>query len=83
MKEEQYPVYSVTLNNVNAPVNYHYALDNSEETFTRTVNSDSTLNEFFNRKYTVKEHPLLPKAFDPFPTLKKSKLFDGKLLYKI
>ncbi|ORX77032.1 hypothetical protein BCR32DRAFT_295874 [Anaeromyces robustus] len=80
MKEQQYPVYSVTLNNVNAPVKYHYALGNTEESFTRTLNSVSTLNEFFNRKYTIKEHPLLPKAFESFKTLKKSTLYDDRFI---
>jgi hypothetical protein len=76
MKEEQYPVFTLTLNSLVGPINYHYGIDDKEESFTRTLNSESTLNEFFNRKQTVYEHPLLPKAFESFPTLKKSKLFD-------
>ncbi|KAG4087051.1 hypothetical protein H8356DRAFT_1059070 [Neocallimastix lanati (nom. inval.)] len=76
MTVEEYPVYSVTLKNVNAPVNYHYFLNNEEESFTRTLKNETTLNEFFNRKITVKEHPLLPMAFESLPTLKKSKLYD-------
>lgn len=76
MKVEQYPVYTTTVN-VNAPVKYHYILGSEEESFTRTLSSgSSTLNEFFNRKVTVKKHPELPKAFETFSTLKKSKLFD-------
>ncbi|ORX41995.1 hypothetical protein BCR36DRAFT_416399 [Piromyces finnis] len=76
MKVEEYPVYSVTVD-VNAPVNYHYALGSEEESFTRTLSSGTTtLNEFFKRKVTVKKHPLLPKAYDTFSTLKQSKLFD-------
>jgi len=81
MKVEQYPVYTVTLNNVNAPVKYHYILGSEEESFTRTLDSETTLNEFFNRKITVKKHPLLPQAFPTYPTLKKSKLFDGIYRY--
>jgi len=76
MSEEEYPVYSFTLDDVNAPVDYHYVLGKEEEKFTRTLQSESTLNEFFNRKITVKKHPLLPMAFEPLSTLKKSKLFD-------
>ncbi|ORX77444.1 hypothetical protein BCR32DRAFT_295605 [Anaeromyces robustus] len=76
MKVEEYPVYSVTLNSINAPVKYHYVLGKEEEKFTRTANSESTLNDFFNRKITVKKHPLLPKAFETSSTLKQSKLFD-------
>ncbi|KAG4105308.1 coth protein-domain-containing protein [Neocallimastix lanati (nom. inval.)] len=75
MKVDQYPVYTATVN-VNAPVKYHYVLGSEEEKFTRTVNSDSTLNEFFNRKVNVKKHPLLPKAYESFANTKKSKLFD-------
>jgi len=79
MELEQYPIYSVTLNHVNSPVKYHYVLGSEEESFTRSVESgvETTLNEFFNRSVTVKNHPLLPQAFPTFPTLKKSKLFDG------
>jgi len=76
MNLEQYPVYSVTVDSVNAPVKYHYVLGKEEEKFTRTADSDTTLNEFFNRAITIKKHPLLPKAYESFPTIKKSKLFD-------
>ncbi|ORX41996.1 hypothetical protein BCR36DRAFT_407251 [Piromyces finnis] len=78
MKLEQYPVYSVTLNDVNAPVKYNYALGSEKESFTRSLpaGSESTLNEFFNRSVTTLKHPLLPQAFPTFSTLKKSKLFD-------
>ena len=76
MKLEQYPIYTATIN-VNAPVKYHYALNDREESFSRKATSDITLNDFFDRKYTVKEHPLLPKAFETFDGYKKSKLFDG------
>jgi spore coat protein CotH len=76
MNVEEYPVYSVTINDVYAPVKYHYIIGKEEEKFTRIVDSDSTLNEFFNREVTVKKHPLLPKAFETLSTLKKSKLFD-------
>ena len=76
MNLEQYPIYTATVN-VNPPVNYHYTLNNKEESFSRKATSDNTLNDFFDRKYTVKEHPLLPKAFETFDGYKKSKLFDG------
>eukprot|EP00833_Pecoramyces_ruminatium_P003322 jgi/Orpsp1_1/1177354/evm.model.c7180000061129.1 len=75
MKLEQYPIYTATVN-VNAPVNYHYALNGNEESFTRKATSDTTLNDFYDRKYTVKNHPLLPKAYETFDGYKKSKLFD-------
>jgi len=77
MKVEEYPVYSVTVDDVNPPVQYHYVLGSEEEKFTRTAESDTTLNDFFNRSVTVKEHPLLPMAYEQLPTLKKSKLYDG------
>ncbi|ORX85850.1 coth-domain-containing protein [Anaeromyces robustus] len=76
MKVEEYPIYSVTVDNVNAPVEYHYILGSEEEKFTRTADSDTTLNDFFNRSVTVKKHPLLPMAYDTLSTLKKSKLYD-------
>jgi len=78
MKVEEYPIYSVTVDDVNPPVQYHYVLGSEEEKFTRTTDSDTTLNDFFNRSVTVKKHPLLPMAYEVLPTLKKSKLYDGK-----
>jgi len=75
MNVEQYPVYTVTLN-VSAPVNYHYALGDKEESFTRTVDGDTTLNEFFDRPVTILNHPLLPRAYEAYTT-KMSKLYDG------
>jgi len=62
MKVEQYPVYTVTVNNVNSPVDYHYALGSQEESFTRTTNADTTLNEFFDRPVTVKKTPNFTKG---------------------
>ncbi|ORX85849.1 coth-domain-containing protein [Anaeromyces robustus] len=76
MKVEEYPIYSVTVNDVNAPVEYHYILGSEEEKFTRTADSDTTLNDFFNRSVTVKKHPLFPMAYETYSTLKKSKLYD-------
>ncbi|OUM57236.1 hypothetical protein PIROE2DRAFT_48887, partial [Piromyces sp. E2] len=77
MKVEKGPLYTLTLDNVNAPVDYHYGIKNNEEAFTRTLNKgDSTLNEFLNRSVTVMKHPLLPMAFESLSTLKKSKLYD-------
>jgi len=76
MNVEEYPVYNVTINEVDAGVKYHYALGKEEEKFTRTADSETTLNEFFNRQITVKKHPLLPMAYEQLSTLKKSKLFD-------
>ncbi|ORY38487.1 hypothetical protein LY90DRAFT_330314, partial [Neocallimastix californiae] len=53
------------------------------ESFSRKATSDNTLNDFFDRKYTVKEHPLLPKAFETFDGYKKSKLFDDTFVSTI
>lgn len=74
MTVDQYPIYKATVD-VNAPVNYHYILNGSEESFTRVANGD-TLNDFFNRKITVKKHPLLPFTYEDTPLSKKSKLYD-------
>jgi len=83
MKVLDYPIYQVAVD-VNAPVKYHYSLKTGskteEEGFTRQVTESSTLNEFFNRAYTVKKHPLLPKAYETPSTIKQSKLYDGNLL---
>jgi len=78
MNVEQYPVYTVTLN-VSAPVNYHYALGDKEESFIRTVDGDTTLNEFFDRPVTILNHPLLPRAYEAYTT-KMSKLYDDTFI---
>ena len=83
MEVEEYPVYSVTVADVNPPVQYHYVLGSEEEEFTRTADSETTLNDFFNRSITVKKHPLLPMAYDILPTLKKSKLYDDTFVSTI
>lgn len=75
MVVDQYPVYKATVN-VKTPVNYHYILDDNEESFNRVANND-TLNEFFDRKNTVVKHPLLPLAYKESSITKKSKLYDG------
>jgi len=76
MQLDEYPVYNVTVN-VNPPVTYHYILNNKEESFERTLKKgNETLNEFFDRSITVKYHPLLPKAYEPYETYKDSKLYD-------
>eukprot|EP00833_Pecoramyces_ruminatium_P001418 jgi/Orpsp1_1/1175450/evm.model.c7180000053950.1 len=80
MSVEEYPVYSVTVDDVNAPIEYHYKLGKEEEKFTRTAQSDTTLNEYFNREITIKQHPLLPMAYETLPTIKKSKLFDDTFI---
>jgi len=79
MKLLDYPIYQAVVD-VNAPVKYHYSLKTDskteEESFTRQVTESTTLNEFFNRAYTVKKHPLLPKAYETPSTIKQSKLYD-------
>jgi len=81
MKLLEYPVYQAVVN-VNAPVKYHYSLTvngkTQEEKFTREAKTSETLNEFFDRSITVKEHPLLPKIYETPSTVKQSKLYDDK-----
>jgi len=83
MKLLDYPIYQVVVN-VDPPVSYHYSLTTGskveEEGFTRQVTGTETLNEFFNRAYTSKKHPLLPKAYETPSTIKQSKIYDGNLL---
>ncbi|ORX55498.1 hypothetical protein BCR36DRAFT_581504 [Piromyces finnis] len=86
MEVHEFPLYKVKVN-VDPPVKYYYSLDfagtNEEgrgvenEQFERELQSGKeTLNEFFNRKITVKEHPALPKAYDKYEMYIPSKLFD-------
>jgi hypothetical protein len=85
----KYPLYSVDVDVKEFPVNYNYIIDygngNAEqEEFTRQRSKeDKPLNEFFGRSITVKEHPLLPKAFEEFPYAKKSKLYDDSFVASI
>jgi len=81
MKLLDYPVYQAEIN-VNAPVKYHYSLNingkTQEEKFTRQAKTSETLNEFFDRSVTVKQHPLLPKVYETPSSVKQSKLYDDK-----
>jgi spore coat protein CotH len=76
------PLYKVKVDVDSFPVKYNYILDsgngNAEaEQFERVRNEgEKALNEFFNRSITVKEHPLLPKAFESFEYYVPSKLYD-------
>ncbi|ORX42202.1 hypothetical protein BCR36DRAFT_407122 [Piromyces finnis] len=82
----EFPVYEVSID-IDLPVRYFYSIDYSDtneadkgvvqEEFDRVKESgEETLNEFFNRKITVKTHPNLPKAYDKYPNFSPSKLFD-------
>ncbi|OUM68310.1 hypothetical protein PIROE2DRAFT_68720 [Piromyces sp. E2] len=86
MDVHEFPVFKTTVK-VKAPVKYFYSIDYSntneshlgvqQEQFERELESgEETLNEFFNRKITVKEHPALPRAYDKYPKYNPSKLFD-------
>jgi len=92
MEVKEYPVYQVKVKSAKAPVHYCYSIDYSgtdysskgvvREQIDRVLNSgDETLNEFFDRSITVKEHPALPKAYPSFERYSPSKLYDG--MYKI
>ncbi|KAL6620840.1 hypothetical protein LY90DRAFT_708252 [Neocallimastix californiae] len=81
MTVEEYPVYKASVD-VKTPVKYHYILNGSEEKFEREANGD-TLNEFFDRKITVKKHPLLPLAYQVSPLQDKSKLYDDTFIATI
>jgi len=87
MEVHEFPVYKVKVD-VDPPVHYFYSIDYSntseaekgivQEQFDRILESgEETLNEFFNRKITVKTHPILPKAYNKYPQFNPSKLFDG------
>jgi len=87
MELHEFPVYKVKVNDAKAPVKYFYSIDYTDtnekdkgvvqENFDRTLESgETTLNEFFDRKITVKTHPYLPKAFESYPKFSQSKLYD-------
>ncbi|ORY55355.1 hypothetical protein LY90DRAFT_455450 [Neocallimastix californiae] len=87
MKLDKYPLYKVNIDIDTFPVHYNYIVkydddDNTEaEEFVRIRNqNDESLNEFFNRSITVKEHPELPRAYDAFPYFKQSKLYDDNFV---
>jgi len=87
MTVDVYPVYKVVVNEISAPVDYHYKITNGEEiqeeSFVRNSKSSETLNDFFNRSITYKKLPLLPKVYETYPTFKKSKLFDDNFVSTI
>ena len=78
---DQYPIYKVVVNEVSAPIEYHYKITKGknvlEENFTRTCVESETLNEFFDRSITLKKLPLLPKVYETSENFNKSKLYDG------
>ena len=79
---ERAPLYKVKVDIDSFPVKYNYIVDigngNAEaEQFERVRNEgEKALNDFFNRSITVKEHPKLPRAFEPFEYYVPSKLYD-------
>jgi len=76
------PLYKVKVDVSSYPVEYKYIIDYGngqveEEQFTRQRNEgEKALNDFFNRSITVKEHPLLPRAYEPFEYFEPSRLYD-------
>jgi len=89
MTLDEYPLYKTKVEVDNFPVNYNYGINyedgNSEiETFTRQRDKDEkSLNEFFNRSFTVVEHPEVPKAYEPFEFYSPSKLYDDNFVSTI
>jgi len=87
--EGSYPLYQVTVDVQEFPAEYNYILDygdndTEQEEFVRQRDKDApSLNEFFGRSVTIKEHPLLPRAYNEFPYLKKSKLYDDTFVASI
>jgi len=82
LDQDNAPLYKVKVDIEKYPVEYKYIMDYGdgkaeEEQFTRVRNEgEKALNEFFNRSVTVKEHPLLPRAFEAFEYYAPSKLYD-------
>jgi len=87
MTSEEYPIFKVVVNDVSAPVEYHYKLNDGtnmlEESFTRKCEQSETLNDFFDRSITYKKLPLLPKVYETSKNFKKSKLYDDNYISTI
>jgi len=84
MTLDEYPLYKVDVDVDSFPVNYNYIVDSETEQFTRTREKDDVpLNEFFNRKITLKKHPELPRAYKAFEYFEPSKLYDDRFVATI
>jgi len=89
MTLDEYPLYKTKVEIDKFPINYNYGVNyengNTEfENFTRQRDKDDqSLNEFFNRSYTVIEHPQVPKAYDSFEFYSPSKLYDDSFVSTI
>jgi len=87
MTVDHYPIYKAIVEDVSAPVEYHYKLKKGtniiEEKFTRICDDSETLNEYFDRSITLKKLPLLPKVYETSDKFNKSKLYDGNILQLI
>jgi len=82
MTLKEYPLYKAEVEVNSFPVEYNYGIvyndgTAEQEAFARKrVEGEKALNEFFNRKVTVVEHPPIPKAYEAFEYFVPSKLFD-------
>jgi len=86
---DSYPLYQKMLDINEFPVNYNYILDYGnghaeQEEFTRQRSeNEEPLNEFFGRSITIKKHPLLPNAYEPFKYFKQSRLYNDNFVASI
>jgi len=87
MTVDHYPIYKAIVEDVSAPVEYHYKLKKGtniiEEKFTRICDDSETLNEYFDRSITLKKLPLLPKVYETSDKFNKSKLYDDNYVSTI
>jgi len=87
--ENMYPLYETSIDTSDFPINYNYILDypdgtSVQEEFSRQrLKNEASLNEYFGRSVTIKEHPLLPKAFEEFPYTSHSNLFNDNYVATI
>jgi len=76
------PVYQANITVSDSKLSYTYYVDGSSDGHTRTLAAGETTthNEFFGRKYTVKELPQFPQVYKWTKSVGKGELFDDSYI---
>ncbi|ORX55398.1 hypothetical protein BCR36DRAFT_410326 [Piromyces finnis] len=76
------PVYQSVISIDDTNVSYKYVVDGISENFSRVLeeNVDKTHNEFFGRKYTIKEIPQFKQVYNWSKSIGKGELFDDSYI---
>jgi len=79
---EYAPVYQSTISVGSSDVSYNYVVDGISESFSRTLSKSATTthNEFFGRKYTIKELPQFKQVYKWTRSIGKGELFDDSYI---